>query len=471
VSLVLLRDASRTQRILARSGPAVSGWYAVAMALTASLLPAQLQWTPIPDAPNTSSGGILVYVGSRDRVVSLDSASLYEFDGATWVMMASLPFTSVHWTQPDHRGYVLIAATTGQVQLQHELWEWRGTSLVSRGPLPAPLNWASYGHFSSSSPVSGGEACQLMFHDAVQGPTLTSWNGLFFTQLPAGLASPPTIGQSNSKYGYFGLAHDERDDRLVLFGRSHISSQGQLLSSEGITWEWSPGAGWQFVGTSGSVPNHTRVWYDRHRGCLMRMQTVGGVTSFHRRTGPTSWTGVPLLGSAMFLAPYTETYDPIRNRLYARSGTGSIGYIGDAYPSEFEWHGTHCTQNLSPGLHLTESWSRAWIGQTLSVDIVGLNGPLAGLGMGFDDQFYNGVPLPLSLASIGMPSCFLNVDPAATAWANVTGTTATMTLPIPFTQALVGVEYFQQPFAVDPGANAVGVVLGNSIRGTVGRQQ
>ncbi len=310
-----------------------------------------------------------------------------------------------------------------------------------------------------------------MFHDGVQGPTLTSWNGVFFTQLPTGPTVPPTIGPLGSKYFYLGFAYDESIDRLVLFGRSHVSSQGQVLSLEGVTWEWSASSGWQLLGSSGPVLGWNSIWFDAHRGCLMRMQTHAGVTTYFRRTGPTSWAGVPSQGTPIAPYPLTESYDRVHNRLYLLNGTGNLGYIGDAYPSEFEWHGTHCTQNLSPGLYLTESWSRAWIGQTLSVNIVGLNGPLAGLGMGFDDQFSNGVPLPLSLASIGMPSCFLNIDPAATAWANVTGTTATMTLPIPFTQALVGVEYFQQPFAVDPGANAAGVVLGNSIRGTVGRQQ
>jgi len=70
-----------------------------------------------------------------------------------------------------------------------------------------------------------------------------------------------------------------------------------------------------------------------------------------------------------------------------------------------------------------------------------------------------------------MPQRFLNIDVAATATVAVAGHMATRTLPIPFTQSLVGIECFVQPFAAFLGANAAGVLVGNSIRGTVGRQQ
>jgi len=471
VSLIALGDASRTQRALARPGLAVSGWYAVAMMLISSLLPAQFQWTPIPNAPNTQWAA-RAYAANRDRVVSIDLNAIFEYDGTSWMQVASPQWGGgIWWLQYDRRGVVLVAAVPGSWPSQAFLYEWDGLALTQRVALPPQM--ATAGPWlltTSSSAAAAGATYQLTAYSGVQGVSLTSWDGQAFTQMPTGTMVPPTIGPSGSTYHYMGLAYDETTQALVLFGRVHRNSQGQVLGIEGTTWEWSPISGWQYVGSAGSIPNQTRVWYDAHRGCLVRIQNVSGVTSLFRRTGPTTWAPVPWLGPSVTTWGI-DGHDPIRNRTYSMTLTTQLGYIGDAYPSEFEWHGTHCTQNLSPGLYLTESWSRAWIGHTLSVNIVGLNGPLAGLGMGFDDQFSNGVPLPLSLASIGMPSCFLNIDPAATAWANVTGTTATMTLPIPFTQALVGVEYFQQPFAIDPGANALGIVLGNSIRGTVGRQQ
>jgi hypothetical protein len=46
---------------------------------------------------------------------------------------------------------------------------------------------------------------------------------------------------------------------------------------------------------------------------------------------------------------------------------------------------------------------------------------------------------------------------------------AILAIPIPPHVALLGVALFQQPFAWVGGANPAGVLLGSSMRGTVGR--
>jgi hypothetical protein len=440
----------------------------------AASIQAQVTWTPIPNAPNAQWGSS-VFSPSTGRLISFDSTDLYEFDGSTWSHRSTLPFGgggSGGWFQYDyHRGVVLIAASAAATPTLLELWEWNGTSLTPRGPVPAPLTGATYGMFASSDPATGGGTFQLMFHPGVQGPLLTSWNGVYFSQMAGGSVVPPTIGSLGSQYYYRGFAYDESIDRLVLFGRSHVSSQGQVLAIEGITWEWSASAGWQLLGSSGPIPSQTRIWFDTHRGCLMRSQSQSGVTSYFRRTGPTSWSSVPWHGNPLFLFPYTESYDGLNNRLYAMSMSGSLGYIGDAFPSSFSLRRPGCGSPSQPNLRLTESWTRAWIGETHSVAIENLSGPLAGIGMGFGEQTYGGAPLPLSLDGVGMPQCFLNIDVAAATTVPVVGNVATWTLLIPFTQSLVGIEYFLQPFAAVPGANAAGILVGDSFRGTVGRQQ
>ena len=83
---------------------------------------------------------------------------------------------------------------------------------------------------------------------------------------------------------------------------------------------------------------------------------------------------------------------------------------------------------------------------------------------------YGTLPLPYSLDGIGMTGCTLNISPDAVAWANVVGTTGTVSLPIPNSSQLLGTTFFQQAFAVVPGANPLNVVATLSKRGTVGRQ-
>lgn len=91
--------------------------------------------------------------------------------------------------------------------------------------------------------------------------------------------------------------------------------------------------------------------------------------------------------------------------------------------------------------------------------------------MGFGDQTFQGVPLPMSLASIGMPACTLNIDAQVLLAVNVSGGVGTMTLPIPMSMSLVGSQFYQQAFTVVPGANPLNMVVTNSTRGVVGRSQ
>jgi hypothetical protein len=45
---------------------------------------------------------------------------------------------------------------------------------------------------------------------------------------------------------------------------------------------------------------------------------------------------------------------------------------------------------------------------------------------------------------------------------------ASLALPVPVNASLVGVQLFQQGYALDPGWNALGMTVSNSVRITVG---
>ncbi|MDA0975661.1 MAG: PPC domain-containing protein [Planctomycetota bacterium] len=76
-----------------------------------------------------------------------------------------------------------------------------------------------------------------------------------------------------------------------------------------------------------------------------------------------------------------------------------------------------------------------------------------------------GVALPLNLAVLGAPGCFLDVDPAQTFSVTARGDVATFYLPIPNDPTLLGGRLHAQTLVVDGAANQVGLITSN--RGTL----
>jgi hypothetical protein len=269
------------------------------------------------------------------------------------------------------------------------------------------------------------------------------------------------------------MTNDRTTGKLVLFGRTEYTGSGFPVATEAITWEWDPVNGWVNLGVSGTLADAATIWFDAHRGKVMRLDTYPGGHSLFMRTATGGWAPFPLQAPSVGLA-YGAGDDPHYNRYYG-VGTLGLGYYADVYPATYEGHGLSCSTTSPFPFWLTQPSSRAWIGGTLSVDIGDpwspLPTPFAFLAMGFGDQIFQGVPLPISLASIGMPSCTLNIDAQVTVAVPVTGGVGTWTLPIPMSMGLVGLEFFQQAFAVWPGANPLNLLASQSNRGIVGRSQ
>ena len=85
----------------------------------------------------------------------------------------------------------------------------------------------------------------------------------------------------------------------------------------------------------------------------------------------------------------------------------------------------------------------------------------------FSNTNYNGLPLPLPLDAIGMPTCTLLAAPELLDL--VVGTqTATWSVALPATASLAGLEFFNQAFSLDPATNSLGLVASNAGRGVLG---
>lgn len=112
------------------------------------------------------------------------------------------------------------------------------------------------------------------------------------------------------------------------------------------------------------------------------------------------------------------------------------------------------------------------VGHQMQIDVTGLGPNRIGyLLFGFQDQTWGLNTLPLDLAAVGAPGCFVNVDPAAqfVVPTNLNGD-AGATYPIPNDPAIAGITFFNQYVSLDdaPPGRMLQIATTNAGRGVVG---
>jgi hypothetical protein len=149
---------------------------------------------------------------------------------------------------------------------------------------------------------------------------------------------------------------------------------------------------------------------------------------------------------------------------------GTMWTYGPVTPARYDLHGAGCPGTFGvPGITLAAPWTLPWLGGQLEVLVHRLPVGAAFLTMGFGDQSHAGVSLPADLAVLGMPGCFLRVQPEATVLLAAPATSLLpFTLPVPNRPSLLRQTFFQQALVLDPGANAGGATISNSMRGVIG---
>jgi hypothetical protein len=110
-----------------------------------------------------------------------------------------------------------------------------------------------------------------------------------------------------------------------------------------------------------------------------------------------------------------------------------------------------------------------WLGEPFVLRLLRLPpGQATLLWLGASDTAWGAVPLPLDLTPIGMPGCALRMSPDLVfplfQW---TGEAA-LSVGIPNDPVLRGNTFYAQGLAVDPRANALGLVVSDAGAATVG---
>ena len=406
-----------------------------------------------------------IYLGTQPGTTILH-------DGQSWTTVLSNSY-------PNGIGHVVSAydATRGELVVVDSstwaTWTWNGT------------DWRLAGGFPWRSPYPGmlypGWEYDVVYHPSI-GEVVTivpdyfanevevwGFDGVSWHELAtqAQITSRPT---NYASYAYGGMCYDPATDCLLVNGRKDCVG----FAYEDKTWQWNASSGWTLLHSGGLIDLGSMLWFDPTRGAVLRGTSstslgsgvVYSVAVWDRMTS--SWQS-GTLGGAVF--PFGGDYHDILGGVAGPVWPTSNGLrlvLLDDWPARYERHAMGCNPSIAPTLQLRQSSSRAWLGGTLAVELTSLTQPLALVAMGFSDTAYGATTLPLDLTTYGVPGCHLQVAPDATLLVAAQGGTASVQIAIPQWTGLLGIEFWQQGFIPAPGANAAGILVTDSTRGTIG---
>lgn len=128
-----------------------------------------------------------------------------------------------------------------------------------------------------------------------------------------------------------------------------------------------------------------------------------------------------------------------------------------------------CAGTAGTPVHLTSGTGE--IGDAVQFSCSNLpSSTVALLMLGFSDQSWNGVPLPLDLAVVGAPGCLLRQDGAITEAIVASGSTQ-RSITLPNTPSIIGASLYSQFLVGDAPANALGWTISNARKLVVGGWQ
>jgi hypothetical protein len=350
----------------------------------------------------------LVYDSQRQRVVLFGGENggffdeLWEWDGIAWTQRVMLvrPSARSHHAMAFDRTRQRTVVWSGAGASNMDVWEWNGTSWQSVAANPHPSSRVDVA--MAFDPVN--QDLLLYGGSDPNGAQLTdtwSWNGTTWTQLQP--VTPPYARYQPA------MVADLNRARIVLHGGSPADT---------TTWEWD-GSQWHELFLASMGPRFFEsMAYDAARGAVV---AFGGQVPFFS-----------------FPANDTWTYSTPTPASYTAYGSGCPGSSG------------------IPAL-ANKPYTLPWLGDSFTARASNLAPSVAAV------IFATGLAStpPQSLAAFGMPGCNALLQPAVAELRLAAAGVADWTFAIPSTPSLAGVHLFQQAFALEPGANAGGIVVSN----------
>lgn len=227
------------------------------------------------------------------------------------------------------------------------------------------------------------------------------YNGTDWTQKFPHNSPCPRSGEDN-------IAYDSVRGVVVLHAANTLTVGGVRCSPD-QTWEWN-GVDWYLAHPS-TLPAGSG-----QTGCIAWDQANGRVLHFGGLLGSTAVADTTSYGGSH---PYFATF-----------GAGCAG---------------------SAGVLQLDSTNLPTLGLNFALDVTGLPmvPVLTYFGLGFSNTTWNGLPLPLALTSLGLPTCTSYASLDTGVFLPTSTGSATLTLTIPSNASLSGLPLFSQVLALE----------------------
>jgi hypothetical protein len=391
----------------------------------------------------------------------------WEWNGSSWTLLATAaapPARTGHAMAYDllRDEIVLFGGTRGSGFDLADTWVFANGSWSARSPAVSP--GTRVGSRLALDPTSG---CMLLFGGATGFIYLDdtwSWDGA--TWAPRTLTVHPSLRYSPA------MAMDLQRGRIVLFGGFF----GWTVLQD--TWIWD-GNGWSQLTTSVGPPRlrYPSLSPDLRNGAMVLFGgNVAGLPPAPSATWvlvDNVWRCDPRPMPPTRDGAFVST-DVSRSRMVLFGGQSGNSFMGDTWEYDVgvlaSWtpYGAGCAGSAGMPVLRARAGSLPVLGSAFALELANVPGPLTAFVLGTSDQQWNGQPLPLDLSSVGMPGCRLLASADATLFAVTAAGGATCTLSIPSATAFAGLRFFAQGFALDPSANALGVVASDAGAGVLG---
>lgn len=410
--------------------------------------------------------GRVVLAGGMPPGGSSAISDTWEWNGTSWLQV--VPATQLNYTHQVRLVYstqrAQVLAVTGENVGNGppmRIYAWTGT------------NWLL---IDGNGPVSRADAYQVawdsqrgvlvMFGTPVSAETW-EWNGLVWQQRGTGGPQP----RSGHR-----MVYDQARQRVVLYGG--IGTNNLHLTD---TWEWN-GVYWlERFGITPPPTSFAQVMaYDSTRqrvvmhGGSGNGNDTGGVFEFDG----TSWVTRTTSGGPNTMWNASMAFVPTTGRMFLFGGyegmtfhrTRTIQFVSGFVAGSVA-HQAGCLGPVGVPTLAALGGSRPVLGTTFQLRFTNLpNSPLSLVfaALGYSDQAWSGVPLPIDLTPLGFPSCLLRIEPAVLEPLANVGGLANWSIPVPATPSLDGLPFFLQGLVLTPGFNPGGGVTSSSLRCTAG---
>lgn len=374
--------------------------------------------------------------------------STQTFDGAVWRQWpcgGTCPQAPAYLALHEPLSMPMALASNGAL-----LWDgvaWSPLTAPTGGPVPMPTDAA----------IASDGTRLLLFGGMVNGsPTNATWAWDLggWTRLFPPTSPPPMAGHRMASVPRHG---------------------GILLVNDSATWSWD-GNTWQFRGPApitGRIGVALAYLPERDRVVLH-----GGIDTTIPgnpvRNNAWEWDGLSWQLMVPGLSPARANHRLVegpQQRLWLLPDAGTEFYsYASVHQAVAEPFGAGCAGSNGVPQLSARAWERPRLLDSFAVqlDAVPSNGAI--LALGFRDDQWSGLPLPLLLDFVGMFGCQALLELDSLYPTTSPGGHADWTFAVPNTPSLLDLSFFLQAVAVDGAANPAGLTTSNGLRGRLGQR-